>query len=125
MPHTAERWFHALWVVRGERFPGTGGSQGRLPGGGGAAAAETCQRKRGGAGAGTEGGPKGYRKSGKTKTKVLFYFPCSNSEFLKGSLGKKKTKGFQELLFFTSLALDWAEWRKFKVKGLMRCALIN
>lgn len=77
-------------VGRVQRFPDTGGSQGGLPRGC-EAAAETCQKKGDGAGTGTEGGPKGYGKAGKkTKTKILFYFLCYNSNFLKGHLEKKR-----------------------------------
>lgn len=66
------------------------------------AASETHQKKGGGAGSGTEGGTKGYGKTGrKTKTKVLFYFLCCYSNFLKGHLEKRR-KWFQKLLFFAS-----------------------
>lgn len=68
----------------------------------GEAAAKTCQRKGGGAIAGTESEPEADRKAGKkTKAKVLFYFLCCNSNFPKGHLEKKR-KWFQELLFFAT-----------------------
>lgn len=65
--------------------------------------AETSQRNRGGAWAGTEGGPpNAYRKAGeKLIRKVLFNFLCWNINFLKGHLEKKR-KWFQELLYFAS-----------------------
>lgn len=104
----AQMWYtlqrqHSGGGGRAERWgQDTVGSQGGLPWGGEAAPA-SCLRTGGGAGAGTESGPKGYRKAGKkTKIKVLFYFLCCNSKFLKAHL-EKKGKWFQELLCFTSL----------------------
>lgn len=96
-----------LWVGTLNRSPDSGCSQGRLPLGG-EAVTETCQRKGGGAVAGTEGGPGSYRKAGKkTKANSFTSFVVTPTS-LKDTL-KKRENGFRSYYFLLPHTQNWAQ----------------
>lgn len=96
-----------LWVGTLNRSPDSGCSQGRLPLGD-EAVTETCQRKGGGAVAGTEGGPRSYRKAGKkTKANCFTSFVVTPTS-LKDTL-KKRENGFRSCYFLLPHTQNWAQ----------------
>ena len=116
--------FQVIWVGKVERFPDTGGNQGRLPWGS-EAAAETCQRKGERLMLALRVDPR-VRGKLEIRPKQRFCFTSFvvTQTSSKGTL-KKRENGFRSLCFLPPQTWNWTEWRKFNVKLLTLGGLIN
>lgn len=122
MWYAEEERFLVLSGGRLKRSLDSGDSQGSLPWGD-EAAAKTCQKKGGGATAGTESGPEGDRKlERRPKQRFCFTSFVVTPTSLKDTL-KKRENGFRSYYFLPPHTWNWAQWKKFNVKLLMSCAL--